>query len=69
VSNEQGIIKLLEKDPVPQLSDAGFPVGWTNFYRRDDVSATAYFYLDKPTSTLPALQEVKTRVAELPEKY
>jgi hypothetical protein len=66
VSNEQGIIKLLEKTPVPQLSDAGFPVGWTNFYRQDDVSATAYFYLDKPTSTLPALQDVQTRVAELP---
>lgn len=30
--------------------------GWYNFYRSDDFSSTAYFYLDKPCSDLPGLQ-------------
>jgi hypothetical protein len=34
----------------PALSGAG-----CNFYRRDDVSATAYFYLKSPSSGLPVL--------------
>ena len=59
---------LLEKEPVPELSDPGLPGGWANFYRSDDVSSTAYFYLDRPTSGLPALQPVSERVAGLPEE-
>lgn len=39
--------------------------GWTNFYREDDVSATAYFYLDKPSSNLPALAGVEIRTKNL----
>jgi hypothetical protein len=62
-------LKLLEISPTPQLNDANFPEGWTNFYRQDDVSATAYFYLATPTSPLPPLQDTKIRIAELPEKY
>lgn len=62
-------IKLLEKSPSLKLDDPSFPEGWTNFYRSDDVSATAYFYLNAPTSQLPPLQDVKLRVAALPEKY
>src|SRR5690606_33621932 len=42
---------------------------WVNFYRQDDECSTAYFYLDSPTSTLPALQPVAQRVAGLPEKF
>ena len=62
-------IKLLElKSPLP-LNSNDFPEGWTNFYRQDDVSATAYFYLDTPSSQLPPLQETKTRINALPEKY
>jgi hypothetical protein len=45
--------KLLEH-PM-DLQDPSFPNGWTNFYRRDDYSSTAYFYLDHPSSDLPAL--------------
>jgi len=59
---------LLEKEPVPELGDPGLPDGWANFYRSDDVSSTAYFYLDRPTSGLPALQPVSERVAGLPEE-
>jgi hypothetical protein len=36
--------------------------GWMNFYRTDDYSATAYFYLDRPSSNLPALAAVNDRV-------
>ena len=61
--------KLFEMSPTPQLNDANFPDGWTNFYRQDDVSATAYFYLSTPISQVPALQDLKVRTAELPEKY
>ena len=61
--------KLFELNPVPKITDSTFPQGWTNFYRSDDVSATAYFYLDKPTSGLPALAPLPVRVADLPEKY
>jgi hypothetical protein len=57
---------LLEKDPVPELTDPDLPDGWTNFYRSDDVSSTAYFYLDRPTSGLPGLQPVAERIAGLP---
>jgi hypothetical protein len=51
VSGEK-FIKLLELNPVPDINDPSFPKGWTNFYREDDVSATAYFYLDKPENGL-----------------
>lgn len=68
VSGEK-FVKLFEQNPVPDLMDAGFPQGWTNFYRQDDVCATAYFYLSSPTSTLPAIQAVEERVAALPDKY
>jgi hypothetical protein len=44
------------------LSDPGFPNGWTNFYRSDDYSATAYFYLDKPVDDLKELVPVAERV-------
>ncbi|MCG8379486.1 MAG: DUF2961 domain-containing protein, partial [Proteobacteria bacterium] len=45
--------------------------GWSNnFYRdKDDVSATAYFYLDKPSSDLPALPDLETRMKGIIEMY
>ena len=48
-----------------KVTDAGLPSGWTNFYRSDDVSAVALFYLDRPESGLPALAGVAERVAAL----
>lgn len=59
--------KLFEMSPVPDLLDANFPQGWTNYYREDDVSSTAYFYLDKPVNGLPALQSLTQRTANLLE--
>lgn len=48
-----------------QVTDPGLPNGWTNFYRSDDVSAVAFFYLDKPASGLPALAPAAERLAAL----
>jgi hypothetical protein len=58
-------LKLLELSPTPDLKDKNVPSGWTNFYRQDDFSATAYFYLNKPVNNLPELISVKKRIAGL----
>lgn len=60
--------KILEMNPVPDLMSSTFPQGWTNYYRRDDVSATAYFYLDKAENGLPAIAEAGHRIKDLSEK-
>jgi hypothetical protein len=69
ISTDNGFIKLLEQNPVPDLMDTKLPEGWTNFYRQDDVSATVYFYLDKPVNELLPLVPRSERIAALPEKY
>ncbi len=48
-----------------QLNDPSLPKGWTNFYRSDDISATAYFYLKTSSNDLPALQPVQLRAFNL----
>jgi len=35
------------------------------FYRSDDVSATAYFYLDKPANSLQPLQPLAIRTYKM----
>lgn len=67
IDHGKGFTKLLELSDSPDLDDPDLPDGWTNFYRRDDVSATAYFYLNKPTNELPALAEPGKRIKDLPE--
>jgi len=54
-------LNLLELPMPPALADPTFPRGRTLFYRLDDWSATAYFYLDKPSSSLPNLAPVQVR--------
>jgi hypothetical protein len=44
------------------LDDPDVPDGWTNMYRRDDVSAVALFYLDRPVNELPRMVGVEMRV-------
>ncbi|MGZ8554611.1 MAG: glycoside hydrolase family 172 protein [Chitinophagaceae bacterium] len=56
---------LYKKDSIVKLDTPGLPEGFSNFYRSDDVSATAYFYLDKPASSLPLLPALPIRVANL----
>ena len=53
------------KDSIVNLNNSSTPRGWTNFYRSDDVSAVAYFYLDKPVSNLKTLQPAAVRTAKL----
>ena len=57
-----------KKDSAVKIDTATMPQGWTNFYRTDDVSATAYFYLDKPADNLTPLQAVNMRTANLRSK-
>jgi hypothetical protein len=58
-------IFLYDKGQVTDLKNKDLPENWTNFYRSDDVSATALFYLDAPSSDLPALIPVAYRIAKL----
>ncbi|MEO6149950.1 MAG: DUF2961 domain-containing protein, partial [Mucilaginibacter sp.] len=46
---------------VVDLNNTSLPDGYVMFYRSDDVSSTAYFYLDKPSNNLPPLQPVAVR--------
>ncbi len=39
--------------------------GWMNYYRSDDYSSVAYFYLDQPSNELKPLQGLETRTAKL----
>ena len=57
--------KLFEMTPTPDLMDKNFPHGWTNYYREDDVSSTAYFYLDSPVNHLPPIQSLLQRTVNL----
>lgn len=57
--------QLLASDPPARLNEPDLPDGWTNFYRSDDVSAIAYFYFDRPSSSLPAIAPVAERIAAL----
>jgi len=50
---------------VVDLDTTGLPEGFSNFYRSDDVSATAYFYLDKTSTSLPHLQPLNIRLYKL----
>ncbi len=54
-----------KKDSLVNLNTSSTPRGWTNFYRSDDVSAVAYFYLDKPVNNLKPLQPAAIRTAKL----
>ncbi len=60
LSSEKIFIRLFETPK--SLTDPDFPAGWVNFYRVDDYSATAYFYLDNPISSLPDLPAVEERI-------
>jgi len=68
-NQEKGMIKLLEQNPVPKVSDLKDSDGFVVFYREIDYSATAYFYLDTPSHDLPALQDKAARIAGLPANY
>lgn len=59
---------LLDEVNPPKLEDESFPVNPTNFFRSDDVSATAYFYLNKPENNLAELPSVELRLKDLKKR-
>jgi hypothetical protein len=59
------MIHIYKKDSSVNLEDPELPNAWTNFYRSDDLAATAYFYLNSPGNELPALQPLSVRVYKL----
>ena len=63
-SRDNYALLLAGAKPVP-LTDPALPDGWTNFYRSDDVSAVAYFYLDRPENGLPPIAPVAERIKDL----
>ena len=66
-AGEGKLLKFLERaEPIDLLKEE-LADNWINYYRSDDVSATAYFYLDKPASDLPGLQAPDIRMANLVE--
>ncbi|WP_136464777.1 glycoside hydrolase family 172 protein [Flagellimonas onchidii] len=59
----------LDSDNPPSVHD-DYPFNYsTTWYRKDDVSATAYFYLDKPSSNLPTIQSQEIRNANMERTY
>jgi hypothetical protein len=65
---EPSIYLLLDRTDLPAFSDPKHPSGGVNFYRRDDVSATVYFYLDRPENNLPALAPGEIRLDGMQER-
>ena len=61
--------RFLDMDDPPDVFSADFPTNRsTNFYRSDDVSATAYFYLDNPENNLLPIAPVEIRLKDMEEK-
>ena len=63
----KGFTRLLDLEPPIDLQSPATPDGRVNFWRQDDWSATAYFYLDFAAGVLPAIAPVEERVAGLSE--
>lgn len=63
-------IALLDRNDIHGIIDPQFDKGTFggNFYRSDDVSAVAYFYLKTPVSNLPSLNDKQLRIASMKEK-
>lgn len=73
ILNAKGIpvehVRFLDMKNPPDVMNDDFPAGGsTNYYRRDDVSATAYFYLTTPENNLPEIAPLEMRLRDLKEK-
>jgi hypothetical protein len=65
IDSDEGFIRLMDSIQPVDLKAYDKVKGWTNFYRSDDYSSTAYFYLDKPVNQLPELVKTKIRTYKL----
>jgi hypothetical protein len=61
IQDGQVFMGLMDSVPPVDLKNDNLMDGWTNFFRSDDWSSTAYFYLDKPVNDLPELADVEFR--------
>ncbi|MBN1290489.1 MAG: DUF2961 domain-containing protein [Candidatus Latescibacteria bacterium] len=59
-------VRLLDMDPTPELKDISVPEGFEHeyifYYRTDDWSSVAFFYLDKPENGLPKIADKDDRI-------
>jgi len=62
------IYLLQEMTNLPSFDDPRHPQGGCHYWREDDVSATVYFYLDKPENSLPSLATGEVRIKNMQEK-
>ena len=64
--NDSKFVRLLDMDPVPDIEDLSIPEGYSReyifYYRIDDWSAVAFFYLDSPENNLPKIASREDRV-------
>ena len=58
-------VRLFELPNPPSITSNDFPEGWVNFYRVDDYSAVAYFYLDRPVNNLPPIADINHRLLNI----
>lgn len=69
ITNIQGVtphqMDYLDLNTSPDFAKDSVKGYFANFYRSDDVSATAYFYLDKPFTDLPPLPPVSVRMENM----
>jgi hypothetical protein len=61
IQDGQVFMGLMDSVPPVDLKNDNLMDGWTNFFRSDDWSSTAYFYLNKPVNNLPDLADVEFR--------
>jgi hypothetical protein len=61
IQEGQTFMGLMDSVPPVDLKNDDLMDGWTNFYRSDDWSSTAYFYLDKPVNKLPEMPDSEFR--------
>lgn len=62
---EGGFLCLMDLEQPVDLEAPEIPSGWCNFWRQDDWSSIAYFYLDRIENDLPALPPASLRSAGL----
>lgn len=65
IQEGQNFMRLMDSIQPVNLKAENLMSGWTNFYRSDDWSSTAYFYLDKPSSDLPQLPKTEMRTYKM----
>jgi hypothetical protein len=60
-----GFVPLMDLEQPVDLRSPAAPEGWCNFWRQDDWSATAYFYLETPEGALPPIAPAAQRTQGL----